>query len=112
MQYQKLAARTISDVDPTQWSKQQADLAIAALGITGEGGEFSDHVKKHLAQGHPLDLDKLRKELGDLMWYVAYACTALDVNMEQVQAENIMKLMRRYPEGFTTEASIARVDVE
>jgi len=77
-------------------------LLTAAVGISAEGGEFMEIVKKIIFQGKPWDqdnIDHLKIELGDVMWYVAQACMALDVSMEEVLNTNIDKLAKRYPEG-------------
>jgi len=78
-------------------------LITAALGITAEGGEFAEVVKKCLFQGKPMDEHTqyhLKRELGDVMWYIAQACIALDISMEDVIYSNIEKLENRYPDGF------------
>ena len=77
-------------------------LLISAMGLSGEAGEFTDLVKKILFQGTPFSQnvkEKLILELGDVMWYVAQACIALDVEIEEVLARNTEKLSARYPEG-------------
>ena len=78
-------------------------LITAALGITAEGGEFAEVVKKCLFQGKPMDEHTqyhLKRELGDVMWYIAQACIALDISIEDVLHMNIEKLEARYPDGF------------
>ena len=91
----------------------QKDVLInSVMGLCGESGECIDIVKKWLAQGHALDRDKLAKELGDVAWYLAEAATALEIPLEEILAANIEKLKQRFPEGFTTEDSLARADVE
>ena len=91
----------------------QKDVLInSVMGLCGESGECIDIVKKWLAQGHALDRDKLAKELGDVAWYLAEAATALKIPLEEILAANIEKLKQRFPEGFTTEDSLARADVE
>ena len=84
------------------------ELINGALGLTGEAGEVSDMIKKHIFHGHDLDRDDLIKELGDVCWYVALISRALGVNLEEVMSLNIEKLKNRYPEGFSEEASINR----
>ncbi len=104
-EYQKLAARTIGD------ERNERDmLNLAALGLCGESGEVCDHIKKYLYHGHKLNKEELIKELGDVAWYLAEAATALDVSLDEVFAANIEKLKRRYPEGFSEEASINRTE--
>jgi NTP pyrophosphatase (non-canonical NTP hydrolase) len=87
-------------------------LTTFALGIAGEAGEVADLVKKHVGHGHPLDREKLAKELGDVLWYVAGLATEIGVSLESVARGNLEKLAKRYPNGFSPEASMARVDVE
>jgi len=77
-------------------------LTTAAIGICAEGGEFMEIVKKINFQGKPFNTENkehLIIELGDIMWYVAQACMALDVGMDDVIWKNTMKLARRYPSG-------------
>ena len=77
-------------------------LLTAAVGISAEGGEFMEIVKKMVFQGKPYNDDNrehLIIELGDVMWYVMQACAALDVSIEDVVAGNVEKLTKRYPGG-------------
>ena len=77
-------------------------LTTAAVGISAEGGEFMEIVKKMVFQGKPWHDDNrehLIIELGDVMWYVMQACAALDVSLEDVVAGNVEKLKKRYPGG-------------
>lgn len=103
-EYQALAQRTSKVKD------SNGKLGNGALGLAGEAGEAADVVKKHFYQDHPLDTDKLVKELGDVLWYIAETCAALGVPMEQVAMKNIKKLYDRYPNGFTAENSINRAE--
>ena len=77
-------------------------LLTAALGICAEGGEFTEVVKKIVFQGKPVNEDNIfhmKRELGDIMWYVAQACMALEISFDDVIATNVKKLEKRYPEG-------------
>ena len=77
-------------------------LATAAVGISAEGGEFMEIVKKMVFQGKPWNDDNrehLIIELGDVLWYVAQACMALEVPFDDVVAGNVEKLKKRYPGG-------------
>ena len=77
-------------------------LLTAAVGLSAEGGEFMEIVKKMVFQGKPWNDDNrehLIIELGDAMWYVMQACSALDVSLEDVGAKNVEKLKKRYPGG-------------
>ena len=87
-------------------------LTTAAIGIAAEGGEFAEIVKKMVFQGKPWNEDNrehLIIELGDVMWYVAQACMALDVPFDDVIRGNVKKLEKRYPGGsFSVEKSEIR----
>ena len=77
-------------------------LATAAVGLSAESGEFLEIVKKMVFQGKPWDEHNRKHliiELGDVMWYVAQACMALDVPFDEVIQGNIKKLEKRYPGG-------------
>ena len=96
-EYQKSALRTANEKCRT--------LSNVGLGLTGEAGECADIIKKHLHHGHELDVEHLKKELGDVLWYVAVGCEILGTTMEEVMQMNIDKLKARYPEGFDSEKS-------
>jgi len=77
-------------------------LLTAAVGINAESGEFMEIVKKMIFQGKPWNADNrehLIIELGDVMWYIAQACIALNISMDEVIHQNVAKLLKRYPEG-------------
>ena len=77
-------------------------LLTAAVGISAEGGEFMEIVKKMVFQGKPYNDDNrehLIIELGDVMWYVMQACMALEVSLDEVVEGNVDKLKKRYPGG-------------
>ena len=77
-------------------------LLTSAVGISAEGGEFMEIVKKMVFQGKPWNDDNrehLIIELGDVLWYVAQACMALEVSFDDVVAGNVEKLKKRYPGG-------------
>ena len=77
-------------------------LLTAAFGLSAEAGEFTEVVKKIFLQGKPYNEENvfhMKRELGDLCWYLAQACMALDTNFEEVLQMNYEKLSARYPEG-------------
>tara|TARA_E500000318_G_scaffold99342_1_gene101299 strand:+ start:275 stop:679 length:405 start_codon:yes stop_codon:yes gene_type:complete len=77
-------------------------LLTAAVGMSAESGEFTEVVKKILFQGKPVNeenLFHLKRELGDIMWYVAQACIGLDTTIDEIIEMNVDKLKSRYPEG-------------
>jgi len=101
--YQRNALRTLNP------ALDRRDVLInGVMGLCGEAGEAIDIVKKHLAQGHPLDEASLVKELGDVLWYLAETAHALGVPLEEVAQRNLDKLRARYPQGFTAQASLHR----
>lgn len=104
-EYQKDAMRT---ADASFTDEQR--LTEAGLGVAGEAGEFADLIKKLLFHGHPLDKDKAIKELGDVMWYLAQAATGLHTSLSHIATVNIEKLQKRYPDGFTSERSLNRIE--
>jgi len=77
-------------------------LLTAALGMSAEAGEFTEVVKKIFLQGKPYNEENafhMKRELGDIMWYVAQACMALDVSFDDILQMNYEKLSARYPDG-------------
>ena len=77
-------------------------LLTAALGLTAESGEFTEVVKKILLQGKPYNEDNvfhMKRELGDICWYLAQACMALDTTFDEIIEMNVDKLKKRYPGG-------------
>lgn len=81
------------------------DRVIWSLGLTGEAGEFADLMKKVHGHGHELDLEKAKKELGDVLWYLAVLADSLGLTLSEVAKANVAKLRARYPDGFTVAAS-------
>ena len=91
----------ITQLDCTD-SADVARLLTAALGICAEGGEFTEVVKKMVFQGKPVNDENIfhmKRELGDIMWYVAQACMALDTDFDEIIEMNVDKLKKRYPGG-------------
>ena len=77
-------------------------LLTAALGLTAESGEFTEVVKKILLQGKPYNNENvfhMKRELGDICWYIAQACMALDTTFDEIIEMNVRKLESRYPGG-------------
>lgn len=100
--YQKLANRTL-------YGNEQV-LTNCALGVASETGEVVDLIKKYTFHGHDLDKNALTKELGDVLWYLSQIAEWADIPFENVATQNIEKLEKRYPNGFSKEASQNRVD--
>ena len=77
-------------------------LLTAALGLTAESGEFTEVVKKIILQGKPYNEENvfhMKRELGDICWYIAQACMALDTTFDEIIEMNVDKLKARYPGG-------------
>ena len=99
LDYPVLAAR-LSELEAGGANVTQ--LLTAALGLSAEAGEFTEVVKKIFLQGKPYNEDNvfhMKRELGDICWYIAQACMALDTTFDEVLEMNVDKLKARYPGG-------------
>lgn len=101
-EYQKLAQRTIN---PELTWEQVRNHALFEM--CSELGEIHSFFQKQY-QGHPIDGTKLQKEIGDLLWGIAELCTCGGFSMDDIAWQNIEKLRKRYPDGFSTERSLHR----
>jgi NTP pyrophosphatase (non-canonical NTP hydrolase) len=98
-EYQELAARTINhELTPMQKEYH------ALHGMAGEIGEIHSLYQKAY-QGHEFAEEHVKKEFGDLLWFIAEYCTACGWELEEIMQMNIDKLKKRYPEGFSSERS-------
>src|SRR5699024_5387272 len=104
-EYQGISKRTLPYKD------MRKDAVNYALGLTGEGGEVADEIKKWVFHGHGIDRMAIKNELGDVFHYLAGLCTILGFELEDVAQANIDKLSKRYPNGFNSADSIKRADV-
>lgn len=86
------------------------ELSNICMGMAGETGEFVDMIKKHIFHKHELDLMKCATELGDQMFYIAWAADVLGFDLETIMKMNKEKLDKRYPNGFNPHDSISRED--
>lgn len=103
-EYQGLAARTINrDLSRNGMTRH------ALLGMCGEIGELQSLYQK-VYQGHALNLEHAKRELGDLLWFIAEYCTANGWKLEDVAQMNIDKLKARFPEGFEIDKSLNRAE--
>lgn len=80
----------------------------ASMGLSGEVGELNDILKKWVFHGHEMDEEKVKKEIGDVCWYVALMCESFGFELSEIMHMNIEKLKARYPEGFDPQKSINR----
>ena len=109
--YQKLAMRT-NDGKATERLERSCDvfsdfqdmggIVNAALGLSGEVGELNDMIKKWIFHNTQLDKEHVKKEIGDVMWYVAMMCESFGFSLDDVMQTNVDKLIARYPDGFDT----------
>src|ERR1700722_6637246 len=106
-EYQDLAART-GRMNMSDGQK----IAMGAMGLCGEAGEVSDYLKKVIFHELPLDREKIKKELGDTLWYLAVLAHYLEIPLSEVADTNIEKLRLRYPRGFNPEDAAKRADGE
>ena len=93
-------------------SQELQTLVHASLGMSGEVGEVVELVKKQLVQDQRLDILKLKKELGDVLWYMAIMIDQIDSSFEEIMALNVAKLKERYANGFSEQAAKERRDVK
>lgn len=108
--YQRAAERTLIDAPGFDISDRDMMLLWSVIGLAGETGELAEHVKKGVLHQHGLDVAAVRKEAGDVLWYLAAICTKLDIDLGDVMADNIAKLQVRYPNGFSSADSVQRRD--
>jgi NTP pyrophosphatase (non-canonical NTP hydrolase) len=102
-EYQRLSTRT-ANKDLSYKEK----LSNYALGLAGESGEVCDYIKKALYHGHPLDVEFIKKELGDNLWYISQMAETVGLTLEEIAIANIEKLKKRYPDGFSAKNSLNR----
>jgi NTP pyrophosphatase (non-canonical NTP hydrolase) len=102
-EYSELAKRTLN-----QSLNEHERLTMTALGLSGEAGECSEAIKKHVFHHHPLDRAAMRSELGDVLWYLAMLADACGLTLDEVAEYNVGKLRNRYPAGFSSHASLHR----
>lgn len=102
-EYQELAARTINN----DLKKEQKEMH-ALHGMASEVGEIHGIYQK-LYQGHAIPIEHMKKELGDLLWFIAEYCTVMNWDLEEIMYMNIEKLKARFPDGFEAERSLHRV---
>lgn len=83
-----------------QPTKEAGEALIFGLGLAGESGEVCDIIKKVNGHGKPLDINHLKEELGDVMWYVANLCSTYNLSLQNVIESNVQKLKKRYEDMY------------
>ncbi len=106
-QYQK---KILEFMNPKTLGSRESVLMNGVLGLVGEAGEVADLIKKWCYHDHELDQQKVIKEIGDILFYVALTAVAMQIDLADVAQQNIDKLTLRYPNGFNVEDSKAKKD--
>ena len=104
-EYQTKAMDFLDQELKTDWPNA---MGLGALGIAGEAGEVADAWKKVVYHKHPMDNEHFKRELGDVLWYIALIADTLGFSLEDVAQTNINKLTARYPNGWDIERSMHR----
>ena len=107
-EYQRLAGRTSIEKPGFELGDKETMISWNALGLAGEAGEVADLIKKGIYHQQGLDHVKLKKELGDVLWYVAALSRDLGFSMSEIMEGNIAKLKARFPEGYDPERTTYR----
>jgi NTP pyrophosphatase (non-canonical NTP hydrolase) len=93
--YEEAVQRTMNM--KTSWREQMCNFL---MGLAGEVGEVTEPVKKYLFHGKPLDINKIKDELGDVLWYLTAVADTMGFSLEHIARCNKEKLEKRYPNGF------------
>ena len=118
-EYQKLAMRTNDGkaterlafvITANEGNRDVCGLLNGCLGLADEAGELLDMFKKWIFHNKMLDKDHAKKELGDVMWYVAMISYSMGWDLDEIMQMNVDKLKARYPDGFDTDLSNHRKD--
>jgi NTP pyrophosphatase (non-canonical NTP hydrolase) len=108
--FDEYQAKILEFMNPETLKKDEDILMNSVLGMAGEAGEVCDLIKKWMFHGYELDLEKLDKEVGDTLFYVALYANARKRLLSDIAQMNVDKLTKRYPQGFSTEANKAKAD--
>lgn len=98
--YQRQAGRTLIPAPDFEITDPQVMISWNTLGLVGEAGEVAELVKKGIYYQQGLDRERLKKELGDVLWYVAALCSNVGLTLEEVMQHNLDKLRSRFPDGW------------
>lgn len=93
-------------------SSSSNELQHGIIGLVTEIGEIADTYKKHVFYDQPLDKENIIEEIGDVLWYLALVARAINSNLDDIAESNVLKLKKRYPNGFTELAALERLDKE
>jgi NTP pyrophosphatase (non-canonical NTP hydrolase) len=107
-QYQQLAARTLIDAPDFEITPFEVMVLWSVTGLEGETGEVSELVKKGIFHRKGFDRERIKNELGDVLWYLSALAQQFDIPLAEVMQTNIEKLKARYPDGYSAERSSFR----
>lgn len=93
--------RLMNSLEDNTLTVDLGEVVMGCLGLSGEVGELNDMVKKFIFHGTMMDSEHFKKELGDIMWYIALICYACGYDLDDILQLNVDKLKARYPEGFS-----------
>lgn len=111
MNFKLYQEKVLGFMNPRVLESKEEMLINGVLGLGGESGECLDLIKKWAFHDRDLEVDKLKKELGDVLFYVSLTASAVDLTLEEIAQTNVDKLSLRYPDGeWTAEASAAKRD--
>lgn len=100
-EYQQACERTAN----RQTEDKEKAIMVSLIGLAEECGEVLGILKKVYGHSHELKSEHLKKELGDVLWYLSDVCSKFGFSLEEVAALNVDKLNKRYPTGFSSELS-------
>lgn len=103
--YQEETKRTLN-----HQSSDKDRLGELGMGLSGEVGELVNIIKKKIYHQHNIDLKDIKEEIGDILWYLSNIANEYKIDLTEVMQENIDKLQKRYPKGYTKKDSISRKD--
>ena len=103
--YQILAARTLIKTPDFQITPEQVMIVWTATGLAGEAGEVSELIKKGIFHQQGIDREKMKKELGDVLWYLSGLAGQFGITLDEIMEHNIEKLKARFPDGWDADRS-------
>jgi NTP pyrophosphatase (non-canonical NTP hydrolase) len=110
IEYQIAASRTLIDKPLRPLTDYEHMIVWNAIGVAGEAGELCERIKHGIFHNHGLSRKDVSEEIGDLIWYIAALCSRMNLNLADIMDNNIEKLKKRYPSGYTEDHSKERMD--
>ncbi|MDR0975386.1 MAG: nucleoside triphosphate pyrophosphohydrolase family protein [Christensenellaceae bacterium] len=84
-----------------EYGDPEKEIVYYALGLAGETGEVVEHIKKHYRDGREIDKEAIKKELGDVLWYIAGFSHVLGFDMSEIAEANVKKLKARHGDSYS-----------